>query len=212
MPENVQKPKVLLGIPTMSSVHSLLLLCVSTWIAEAAESGLYNLSIYPTVSVQPVDNARNEIVKVFLESDCTHLFFIDSDTIPPLNALRLMLAYDKDIITALTPIIKYDENRKNDSGGFYPQWNVVTLNDEVIKEDIGLQEVKTAGSSCIMIKREVFEKIPKPWYRFLYEDDNGKETQISEDVLFCIKAANAGFKVWCDTTMKCGHAKQTIWR
>ena len=128
------KPKIMLGVPTMSSVHTLLMTIILSWMAEAYSTGKYNLSIYPTVNVQPVDNARNEIVKAFLESDCTHLLFIDSDTIPPLDALKRLLAHDKPIISAITPIVEIDEQ-----GNPWRKWNCVDTNDEHVKPNTGVQ-------------------------------------------------------------------------
>lgn len=195
----------------MSSVHTLLVIDLLRWAMDAQQLGKYDYSIYPTMSVQPVDNARNHIVEEFLKTDCTHLFFVDSDTIPPANALAKLLAADKDIISGLTPIIEHDANRKNDSQGFYRKYNVVGMNDKFINEYIGLVEAKVAGSSCILIKREVLEAIESPWYRFQYQDDNGKHVVIGEDILFCIKAREKGFKVWVDSSIICGHSKTIVW-
>lgn len=179
--------------------------------AEAYKDGSYSLVAYPTMSVQPVDNARNHIVEEFLKSDCTHLFFVDSDTIPPANALKKLLLQDKEIISGLTPIIEHDENKKNDSNGFYRKMNVVGENEKFVQEFIGTIPVKGAGGSCILIKREVFEKMEAPWYRFQYQDDNGKPIIIGEDILFTVKAQQLGYKIWADTSLICKHEKPILW-
>ena len=201
------KPKILLGLPTMSSIHTWLMVDIASWMSDAFNKGKYNLSMYPTMSVQPVDNARNEIVTEFLKSDCTHLLFIDADTIPPQNVIDKMLEHDVPIITAITPIVEYDEK----SQMFYKKWNCVDLNDKHVKPNTGVVEVKGAGASCIMIKREVFEKIERPYYRFLYQDDSGKDVCVSEDIYFIAKAVGAGYKCLADTSLICKHYKSTIW-
>ena len=206
-----KKPKVMIGLPTMGSLHTLLVSIILKWMSDAMNSGSYGLSVYPTMSVQPVDNARNHIVEEFLKSDCTHLLFVDSDTLPPYNALQKLLLQNKDIISGLTPIIEHDENRKNDSNGYYRKLNVVGLNDKFVEPYLGTIEVKGAGSSCILIKREVFEKMQKPYYRFQYQDDNGKYVVIGEDILFTIKAKELGFKIWADTSLICKHEKTIPW-
>lgn len=207
----MQKPKILIGLPTMGHVHVLLLTTILKWMAEAIETKAYNLSVYPTMCVQPVDNARNHIVEEFLKTDCTHLLFIDSDTIPPFNAIKKLLLADKEIISGLTPIVEHDESRKNDSNGFYRKLNVVGKNDQFVNEFIGTIEVKGAGGSCILIKREVFEKMEAPWYRFQYKDDNGKSIVIGEDILFTVKAQEIGYKIWADTALICKHEKPILW-
>ena len=199
------KPKILIGLPTMGTVHTLLMTVIVSWIAEAKSTGEYNLSIYPTINVQPVDNARNDIVKHFLESDCTHLLFVDADTIPPLNAIKRLLAHDKPIISALTPIVEMTPE-----GDPWRKWNCVDENDQHMKPNTGVRMCKGAGSSCIMIKREVFDVLEKPYYEFRYKDDSGKEKMISEDILFVIKCLSKGIKTYADTSIICQHQKEFL--
>lgn len=196
------KPQVMLGLPTMGNVHTHLMLVILSWIGQAA-SGKYNLTLYPTVAVQPVDNARNEIVRTFLQGNSTHLLFIDSDTVPPVDTIDRLLAMDVPIATAITPIIDYSEERKE----FYRKWNVVDMNDQHVEPNMGIVQAKGAGSSCILIRREVFEKLDAPWYRFFYQGEN----IMSEDIYFTAKANSAGFKTYADTSLICQHAKTTMW-
>jgi hypothetical protein len=180
---------------------------IVAWIAEAFTTGLYNLSLYPTVNISPVEKARNDIAKHFMESDATHLLFVDSDTIPPVDAIMKLLALDKPIATALTPIVEFNEQTRN----YWRKWNCVGMNDVHMQPDTGLQQCKGAGSSCILIRREVFEKMPQPWYEFRYKDDNGKEKEISEDIMFVIKALSMGIETWADTSILCQHYKSVLY-
>lgn len=198
---NKKKPKVLVAIPTMGSVHTMLLVTLSAWIVEA-QSGLYDLSLYPTINMQPVERARNHIVDEFLKTDCTHLLFVDSDTIPPLDALKRLLAHDKPIMSAITPIIEID-GRKNP----WRKWNCIDENDLHVNPNTGVKKVKGAGASCILIKREVFENMEQPYYEFRYQDDNGKEKTISEDIYFVIKNLAKGVETFADTSIICQHYK-----
>jgi len=208
-----QRPKILIGLPTMGSIHVMLAVIIMSWLAKAHKEGKYSLSVYPTVAVQPVDNARNEIVREFLKGDCTHLLFIDSDTIPPMDAIDKLLALNQPIASGITPIIEMNEETKE----FYRKWNCVGLDDNHVKPNTGVLPIKGAGSSCIMIKREVYEKLSDPWYRFVYEDDNGKKTFkgepliISEDIHFIMQAISKGIPVYADTSLICQHYKSTIW-
>lgn len=202
----------------MGSINTMLFLSLSLWIAEAQRTGAYELVVYPTMGVTPVDNARNHIVEEFLKTDCTHLFFIDSDTVPPKNALMKLLADDREIVSALTPIVEHDPERKNDSNGFYRKYNVVGWNDKHVNEYIGLVPCKGAGSSCILIKREVFEKLKAPWYRFVYEDDKGKTELggrpliVGEDIYFTARAiGELKIMPYVDTSIICQHNKPILW-
>lgn len=207
--ENEQKKaKVLIGLPTMSSMHTWLVMTLLSWVSENKIS----LGVYPTLSVQPVDNARNEIVEEFLKGDYTHLLFIDSDTIPPQDGLYKLLEDDRAIVTGITPIIEHDEKRSgSDSSGFYKKWNCVDMQDKEVQPNSGLIPIKGAGSSFILIKRVVFEKLTKPYYRFLYQDDNKKDVIVSEDIHFIAKALGAGIQAWADTSVICKHYKPIVW-
>lgn len=209
----MKNPKVLIGLPTMGSIHTLLAVMIVSWVAEAANEGKYGLSIFPTLGVQPVDNARNKIVQEFLKSDCTHLFFVDSDTLPPEDAIKKLLALNVPIATGLTPIIEMDDTTFQP----YKKWNCADHTGELMKPDTGIQKVTVAGSSCIMIRREVFDRIRAPWYRWMYEDETGKKTFgnkdmiISEDIYFLLQAKAHGFEAVCDTSIVCNHSKTTMW-
>ena len=208
----MKKPKILIGLPTMSSIHIMLAVQIMAWIAEAYRGSDFELMVYPTVAVQPVDNARNEIVREFLKTDCTHLLFIDSDTLPPRDAIKKLLDINQPIVSAITPIVEIDEKTKEP----WRKWNCVGMDDNHVQPNTGVVPIKGAGSSCILIKREVFNKIPEPWYRFRYEDDNGKKQFmgqpliISEDIHFIMQAVSRGIPAFCDTSIICGHNKSII--
>ena len=79
-------------------------------------------------------------------------------------------------------------------------------------EEDKLIEVASAGLGCCLIKKEVFEKVGSqerdnevPWFKFT--TGYGKEQRESEDHYFFRKAREAGYKVFCDTSLTCGHMR-----
>jgi len=65
-----------------------------------------------------------------------------------------------------------------------------------------LIEIQGVGMASTLIKREVFEKTPKPWFF--------PEPNLGEDLAFCIRAKEQGFKIYCDTNLICGHCTTEI--
>jgi hypothetical protein len=63
----------------------------------------------------------------------------------------------------------------------------------------GLQKVDVTGGGCMLIRKEVFDKIESPWF--------SPEFEYGTDVQICQKVTDAGFSVWCDTSIELGHVK-----
>src|SRR3990167_484785 len=117
-----------------------------------------------------VHHNREQVVDDFLETDCTHLFFVDSDMLFKPDVLDKLLASDKDIIGAQynrrlgkegVPVVK---TRYNMEG--------VTMPNHPFKQH-------PVATGCLLIKREVFTKIPKPWFAVGLDE---AKSWIGEDV------------------------------
>jgi len=150
-----------------------------------------------TPMAQPVDNNRNQIVQRFLKSKCTHLLMIDHDVVPSNNIFEL-IKQDKDIIIYPVPIQQEEQIMFNiynlDNEGYWI---------EVDKQD-GLFEISAGGTGCILIKKNVLEKIKAPFER-KYNKDGIAE--LGQDLFFCTKAQQEGFKIYSHFDYTCSHYK-----
>ncbi|HET6447102.1 MAG TPA: hypothetical protein VFI27_21275 [candidate division Zixibacteria bacterium] len=125
---NNQPINLLIAIPTMGSIHSLLVSRLLQWTKQFDNS---NINFYFTFRMTPHDRARNELVRFFLSQEqLTHIFFVDSDTIPPEDAIQKLLAHDLPFVTGLTPILKM-----NGDTGKYEQFDNCFL--EPTRDDEG---------------------------------------------------------------------------
>jgi len=66
----------------------------------------------------------------------------------------------------------------------------------------GLTEIYASGQAGMLIKRHVLDAIGEPYF-----ETYGKQ---NEDLEFCRKIRNAGFKIHCDTSALLGHIAQVI--
>lgn len=202
---------VLIGIPTMGTIHPMLVPNLIQWGKGLPDC---KVSFYFTYHVAPVDRARNQIVEYFLKGSFTHLFFIDSDTIPPRDALERLLSHDKDIVSGLTPILRLDPKE-----GLVTHDNCFTHKDidpngnvektHIAIRNTGLKEIFRCGAACLLIKRGVFETLSKPYFTFIYNADGTEHTR-SEDINFCDKAIEHGFEIYADTDVVCQHSKEAV--
>lgn len=194
------KPFVMVAIPCVDGfIHHQLAGTLCSW----TKSPFYIVRITPITNRVPLDNARNYAVKLFLESTCDYLLFIDSDIIPPTNCLERLLESDKDIICPLCFIMSTD-----DKGNRLPMPVALRANGKGYRvfSGRGIQEVDAISGGCFLARREVYERIRRP-FSFTYDDDGCVVN--SEDVVFSKAAKENGFRLYLDFGCICGHVKKT---
>jgi len=138
---------------------------------------------------------RNWIVTQAVKNGCDYLFFVDDDMIIPADTLVKLLAHKKDIVGGVYKT-KYEV-----------QADVAEYFDE--ERPQGLFKVKALGTGCLLIKTDVFRKLPQPWFK--YEWFPNGMVKRSHDWIFCEDARNAGYDVWADNTLEIKHIGQKIY-
>lgn len=166
---------------------------------------LNNIEVPNALSVQIggyKPHGMNNLVKDALEVNATHLLNIDADMIFPPDAFTRLLEADKDIVG-----VNYRQRGNHTDQGQsistvkFPGSG--TLYRQVLPEDFPkeLFECAAVGLGLTLIKMEVFDKLPFPWFHTT-ENLNLHST---EDIVFCKEAREKGFEVWCDPTIQMGH-------
>ena len=146
-----------------------------------------------------LDTERNELVKMALQDKTvTHIFFLDTDVVAELDpnqALRMLLQCNCPIASGLYRAKKlkgdypYAMWMKNPNGIGY--LGIQSWTGNFIKVDV-------IGFGAVMIQREVFEKVPFPWFEW-------KEPSPSEDFVFCEKAVKYGYNISVFTPVAFSH-------
>ncbi|GAI90932.1 unnamed protein product, partial [marine sediment metagenome] len=175
------------------------------------------------VSATLIADGRNKLVEQFLSNPrATHLLFLDSDIICASNACRKLLTHDKDIISGLAfqrgamqfPLIYSYQGRHKVSGKMCPAFTpildpvhrylskkrlpVSEITYATLEGNDGLVKIDGAGAGFLLVKREVLEKIPYPWFSF----ERG-----GEDLYFFDKVRRYGLEVWVDMGVLLGHLR-----
>jgi hypothetical protein len=152
--------------------------------------------------------SRNVIVENHLREnpDTTHILFIDSDVVPPYGALQRMLGLDEDVVTAPTPIY-YNKSL---------MWNVaLPENDKAwfrMSDRLPQEPFYTGrtGFGLVLVKRKVLEDIGWPWFHMEYQEmgESNVAMKTGEDVWFCLRAIEEGYKILADPETQCHHYNQ----
>jgi hypothetical protein len=158
-----------------------------------------------TVHGQSPAAARNIIIKGALESNCTHVFFMDDDMVFPPDTLMKLLVHDKPIVTGLYLLRAFPHR---------PAFFDVAYDDGKCKFTAltrgltGLVKGVNAGLGAALINTEVFKNVEPPWVRLGEIDKDGW----CDDVGFFNRCRKAGYDVWCDLNAPVGHMTTlTIW-
>jgi hypothetical protein len=197
--------KVLLGTPcydgqvNVEFLHSLL--------GTLSLSSQHDVAIYPIQICHDalIQRARNDLVRMALESDCDHLVFVDSDQEWDPEWIFKLLDHPVDLVAGTVP-------KKSDVN---IDFNVKALPEGLPEPVNGLIEVESVGTGFISISKKALQTV---WDMSPEYKDSGKTTRmafdvqirddgdlISEDNVFCAKWRKSGGKVWIDPTMTCNH-------
>lgn len=130
---------------------------------------------------------------------------IDADTVPPREAIPYLLELIEagaDVATGITPIVI---NSLQHKANVYR--DTVDVEKYIKIQDLPRIpfEVAGCGASCIMITREILEKLPKPYFKTI-EYDGGKIC--SEDLYFCDTVRKVGGTIVAHPAVTCGHIKE----
>jgi len=63
----------------------------------------------------------------------------------------------------------------------------------------GLQEIFAVGLGCMLVKREVYENISRPFFSVEWNDNY--TNLVGEDIYFCQKAKSYKYKIWLDNDL-----------
>lgn len=162
---------------------------------------------------EKLPDCRNTLVKTALEvPEWTHALLIDDDVIIPDGGLKALLKLNTDI-----GVIDYPMHY---SQGRWAGVGTATYDDWLPGEKYTDKPLAWAGLGCCLVKREVFEKMTKPYFieteRTFTRDDDGHITLNEdrndfggggEDVYFMLKAKELGFKLKMVKGLTAGHAR-----
>jgi hypothetical protein len=153
-----------------------------------------------------VHHNRNKLLYRALDSDSTHLLFVDSDMAWPIDGAQRLLAHGLDIVGAdynrrQTPPISVSKPLGLVEGA--------TMAEPRYQQ---LFEAEHVGTGFMLIRLDAVRDLPRPYFDFPDYDRavDAEYPFIGEDVAFCLKARQHGVRVWCDPTLNMGHIGETV--
>jgi hypothetical protein len=183
-----RKTKVCISIATKGDIRAETV----AWLLRTFVQLRGQAEIHIVCTRKPLEHARNEQILRFLKTDCSHIFFLDSDCLPQDRTIQKLLAHNLKIVSAPhTAIINGERglmvvDPSPDKDGYIQHRPLRGLQGPDVR----------VGCAGLLVAREVFEKLGPPWFRFIY-DEYGL-LACGEDFDFCERALALGYEIWAD--------------
>ena len=188
--------KILICVPSMDQVAAGFAQSLATLnkVGDCAISFVCGSLVY---------DSRNKLARQALEFGADYTVWFDSDMIFEPDTLKKLIEHlekdDCDIISGLyfrravpfTPVLF----KKLDLNGNHCQWSNY---DDYPKDS--LFSVEGIGFGCCAVKSEVLLAMTVK-----YKDFFSPINSVGEDLSFCWRARELGYRIACDSSIKCGH-------
>jgi hypothetical protein len=196
------KKKVMIATPcsygqiSMEYVSSLI---DTIKLAEYNKIGVYPVFIGNDALIQ---RCRNDLVKIAIESNVDAMIFIDADMEWHPSWVMSLISREEDVIGGTA-------RKKTDSEELY----AVKISDTTIQEN-GLIKCDGLGTGFLKLSSKAIKSLWESSEQ--YNTHRGECRMVfdvkvidgeihSEDIIMTTKLKNAGFDIWLDPNMTCGH-------
>lgn len=191
--------KILISIPCRDLVSVRFIECLMSLIKPCE-------CYYRFCASGLVFDARDEACSVAVNSDYTHVLFIDSDMAFEPGALVKALKHNDDVVTGLyykrkdnhEPVLyKAIDQRRYSADGHVKQHGYAEIETDLDRDYF---PVEGCGFGFVLVKLDVLREVHKHHVSW-FEPIPG----MGEDLSFCQRLKELGIKIMCDTTIKLGH-------
>lgn len=225
----INESKVMICLPTKGEMKTKTHDCLMRAYLRTIGEGIKTTIVYAEGTL--VSAVRSALVKSFLDSNYTHLFFIDSDMTFEDDIILKLLNHNKDIVCG---VAKVRGGKNFNVYHWVPHQEkyapVTQINQPV------LIEIDNTGCACVLIRRKVFEDIVNkkrelgkrfhemwekesdPFAKQLFFNLKKDECAFSavgeksEDMIFFEMARTFGYKMYCDLGIQLGHICDEVLR
>lgn len=205
--------KVLIGTPTHDS--KLFVQYVNSILRETMLGVMEGVVIEPIFycGMSDIALARNHLLTTFANSDADELVFIDSDEGWEPGAVLRIISHPVDIVGGTVRVKKDEEEYRV---RWLPEEELVGIK---ISETQAIVEVEGLGTGFLRISKRAALKLIEEYKdtEFMWpESEDGKcyalfrngvlnGQYFTEDMYFCIKAREKGFKIYLDPDINFSH-------
>lgn len=184
--------KLLIGVPTLDYVDAEFVKCLSKLLMYLKDQGIdFDLMIESGTLVYI---ARDRIAHKAINERYTHVLWLDSDMIFQENILERLLLSGEDFVTGI-----YHARRKNYASVIFKEIGKKSVErfDTYPGE---MFQIAGCGFGCVLTSVHLLSNV-----FLLFNTCFTPLPSLGEDIAFCKRATDLGFKLWCEPSVVCGH-------
>lgn len=136
---------------------------------------------------------RERLASQALDLGAEYMLWLDSDIVFPATTAVRLLGHNEDLVAA-----NYVRRQLPAKGVAYEvigDWEN-PLPFEIYDDLVPIEGI---GMGCMLMKTEILEQLPKPWFEFGWSPESNDF--LGEDMIFCQKMAAAGYQLKVDSVL-----------
>lgn len=184
--------RLLIGIPTLDYVNVDFMKCLMNLIMRLKDDGIqFDVEINSGTLVYL---ARERIAHKAINEKYTHVLWLDSDMVFNADILDDLMFCGKDFVTGI-----YHARRKGYASVIFKsiEINNITRFEEYPNEPF---QIAGCGFGCVLTSTEMLSSVCLHFGTCFTPLQS-----LGEDIAFCKRAKDLGYKLWCEPTVVCGH-------
>lgn len=184
--------KLLIGVPTLDFVHVEFMKCLTDLMMRLRDEGIdFDLDIESGTLVYL---ARERIAHKAINEYYTHVLWLDSDMIFSPDILDDLMFCGEQFVTGI-----YHARRKGYASCIFKS---IELNNVTRFEEYPSQpfEIAGCGFGCVLTAVPLLSAVCLHYLTCFTPLPS-----LGEDIAFCKRALDLGYKLWCEPSVVCGH-------
>lgn len=188
---SLKKSKLAVLVPCKDTLHSAFAQCLTEIVKLNTMNGLNTQVVMDSSTI--LLNQRERLAMEAKNVGSEYMLWLDSDMVFPATTALRLLAHNEPVVVA--NYVKRQPPYKGVAYETIGDWQ----NPLPFKAKNKLVEVQGIGMGCFLMKTEILDKIPQPWFEFGWTADT--KDWLGEDMIFCQKMAKVGYTVKVDTNL-----------
>ena len=180
--------KVSICVPSRDTVHAAFAFDLAKMVQHCASMGV---EVIPHFCIGTlIVNQRDQLSEMALEAGSSHVLWLDSDMMFPVDTVQRLLAHAVPIVAGNYVTRQYPH--KTVAYKALHDWRSYVINSG--KQD--LIKVAAVGMGCMLVHTEVIRKMAKPRFQTTWIPETNDH--MGEDFYFCQEAQKLGYDVFID--------------